>query len=96
MRTGTNVKLRTLTTAIELDDDSSTKNFADRNYSSGRTFPDVETGSSGSNEDAGIHAGPRTVIEAGADGRDTSSRGGPEEGGGIRIKNEMSISYETR
>jgi hypothetical protein len=95
VRTGTGVKLRTLTTAIELDDDSSTKNFSDRHYASGLAFDDVETGSSGSNEDAS-RPGPRTVIEAGADDRQTSSRNGPADGGGIRIRNELNISYETR
>jgi hypothetical protein len=49
--TSTGVKLRTLTTtnkAIELDDDnSSTQNFADRNYAS-HNWADAETGSSGS------------------------------------------------
>lgn len=96
VRTGTGVKLRTLTTAIELDDDSSTKNFADRNYASGRTFADVETGSSGSQEEEASRSGPRTVIEAGPSERETSSRSGPRNTGGIHIKNEMSISYETR
>ncbi|KAG9252083.1 uncharacterized protein F5Z01DRAFT_638720 [Emericellopsis atlantica] len=93
VRTGTGVKLRTLATAIELEDDSSTKNFADRNYSSGLRYADAETGSSGSNEDA-PRPGPRTVIEAGAD--DGQSRSGQPEDGGIRVKNEMSISYEAR
>lgn len=98
MRSGTGVKLRTMTTAIELDDDSSTKNFSDRNYSPGVAFDDVETGSSGSNEDASraSRPGPRTVIEAGADDRQTTSRNGPADGRGIRIKNELNISYETR
>lgn len=91
MRTGTGVKLRTLTsTVIELDDDSSTKNFSDQNYASGRTFVDVETGSANSNEDVASRPGPRTVIEAGTTGQ---ADGG---GGGIRVKNETSISYETR
>lgn len=95
VRTGTGVKLRTLTTAFELDDDSSTKNFADRNYAPD-AFVDVETGSSGSNEDNSSRPGPRTVIEAGPDGRRMSGRDWPTDGRGIRIQNEMSISYETR
>jgi hypothetical protein len=78
---------------IELDDDSSTKNFSDQNYGSGRTFVDVETGSlSSSDEDRSRH-GPKTTIQATGNG---STVGSARAGGGIHVKNETSISYETR
>lgn len=105
--TSTGVKLRTMTKAIELDDNSSTQNLADQNYTSSH-WADAETRSSGSAEEVrrdsegtqergarhgeGVGHGSRTVIKT------TASRAnGPDNvptGKGIHIKNEMSVSYE--
>lgn len=84
--------------AIELDDDSSTKNFADRNYAQDATYGDVESGSSGSNDEDGRQRGPgpRTTVEAVAKDRQTLSRNGADDCGGIRVRNEMTVSYEVR
>lgn len=100
--TGTAVKLRTLTRAIELDDDSSTKNFSDRHFSS-RNNVDMETASSGSSENGAeargtysgpSQAGPKTVIETGTDRPGTGKETLANKG--IHVKNEMSISYESK
>ena len=91
------VKLRTMSEAIELDDDSSTKNFADRNYAQDATYGDLETGSSGSNDDGPRRGpGPRTTVEAVAKDRQTSNGNGTDDCGGIHVRNEMTVSYEIR
>lgn len=88
-RSRTGDKLRTLTaTAIELDDDSSTRNFADRNYGADRTF-------CGSSDEDVSRAGHTTVIKADDVNTSSNHKGSPSNGG-IMIQNEMSISYETR
>lgn len=105
--TSTGVKLRTLTKAIELDDNSSTQNFADRNYTS-HNWADAETGSSGSAEEGRrdsdgaperanafpqpLQQGSRTGIKTTAE-RAKGIDHTPTDRG-IHIKNEMSVSYE--
>ncbi|KAH7304726.1 hypothetical protein B0I35DRAFT_484286 [Stachybotrys elegans] len=96
-RTGNSIRLRSLTPAIELDDDVSTKVFADRNYApSSSTTADVEMGGYGPSRSEQLISGPTTVIEVTAgNNASTTNHEEPEEGG-IRVMNETRISYENK
>lgn len=91
--TGTGVKLRTMTTAIELEDDSSTKNFSDRNFTN-RDPHDVETGSSNSSDDGQAY-GHKTVImsDRNTSGAKAQNDQNTAVGKGIHVKNEMSVQW---
>ncbi|KAK0388498.1 hypothetical protein NLU13_4742 [Sarocladium strictum] len=105
--TSTVAKLRTLSQAIELDDNGSTQNFADRHFSS-HYWANTETGSSASarggcrdNNGGPVQSNPhpkplqhglRTVIKTTAE-RASRTEHSPTVGG-IMITNEMTLSYE--
>lgn len=105
--TSTVAKLRTLSQAIELDDNGSTQNFADRHFSS-HYWANTETGSSASarggcrdNNGGPVQSNPhpkplqhglRTVIKTTAE-RASRTENSPTVGG-IMITNEMTLSYE--